>query len=311
MKIDFDILPDCEPGKRTGFTHNDLNSDSENRDESLLASAIENPSSRYILLAEKGVLIHKDKSSTAHFSRNDAEQMNAKFTGAILLGTRGSVSYLAVPVKIEEAELQEPWKIYDLRALLYTSSVGEGDVGTIAQAISLMHWNRMNLFCGKCSAPTEMKIGGYRRDCTSCSNQQFPRTDPVVIMLAITGDKCLLGRNPAAPNGWYSTLAGFVEPGETIEDAVRRETFEESGIHIGKVKYHASQPWPFPHTLMLGCYCEALSEELTIDENELEDCRWFTRGEVLQMLEESHPEGILLPPQKAIATLLIKDWVEG
>ena len=143
-----------------------------------------------------------------------------------------------------------------------------------------------------------------------CKSQIFPRTDPVVIMLAVKGDNCLLGRSPHFAPGWYSCLAGFVEPGETIEQAVRRETFEESGIKIGRVKYHASQPWPFPHSLMIGTYCEALTDKINFDGEELEDCRWFSREEVIKMSENTHPKELRLPPTKSIAAHIMRDWLD-
>ena len=117
-----------------------------------------------------------------------------------------------------------------------------------------------------------------------------------------------MGRSPHFPPGWFSTLAGFVEPGETIENAVRRETFEESGITIGRVRYHASQPWPFPHSLMIGIHCEAISETINMDQTELEDCRWFTRDDVRLMIREEHPDGFICPPNKAISSALIMAW---
>jgi NAD+ diphosphatase len=135
-------------------------------------------------------------------------------------------------------------------------------------------------------------------------------TDPVAIMLAVSGDRCLLGRGGHFPPGWYSTLAGFIEPGETIEDAVRRETFEESGIRIGRVRYHASQPWPFPHSLMIGCFGEALGDEVKFDGEELEDCRWFDRTEIRQMISDTHPRELKCPPPKAIAHHLIRAWAK-
>jgi len=153
-----------------------------------------------------------------------------------------------------------------------------------------------------------MRIGGYKRVCTGCEAQLFPRTDPVAIMLAVTPDKCLLGRSPHFPPGMYSCLAGFIEPGETIEDAVRRETFEESGIRIGRVAYHASQPWPFPHSLMIGCFGEALTHDVDPDREELEDCRWFFRDEVAAIIAGTHPDGILMPPPGAIASHLVRAW---
>ena len=136
----------------------------------------------------------------------------------------------------------------------------------------------------------------------------FPRTDPVVIMLAVDGDDCLLGRQPRFPKGMYSSLAGFVEPGETIEAAVRREILEESGVVCGEVRYFASQPWPFPSSLMIGCFAEARSRAVAVDRTELEDARWFSRAETRELLERRHPAGLAAPIPMAIAHHLIKRW---
>jgi NAD+ diphosphatase len=190
-------------------------------------------------------------------------------------------------------------------------------LGQFAQASSLMTWNGNNRFCGKCGAPTRPEIGGYRRVCEACAHTIFPRTDPVAIMLVIDieRDLCLLGRSPHFPEGMYSCLAGFLEPGETIEHTVRRETFEESGIRVGRVRYHASQPWPMPHSLMIGCYGEAISFEIHRDEHELEDCRWFTRAETAAMIERGAASGVAAgattpPPKGAIAHRLMRDWLD-
>jgi NAD+ diphosphatase len=140
--------------------------------------------------------------------------------------------------------------------------------------------------------------------------QHFPRTDPVVIMLAIDGDNCLLGRSPRfAPTMW-SCLAGFIEPGESIEDAVHRETLEEAGIVCGRVKYFASQPWPFPSSLMIGCHAEAVTRDIVVDRTELEDARWFSKDEVTAMLLRRHPDGLTTPPPVAIAHHIVRAWVE-
>ena len=179
----------------------------------------------------------------------------------------------------------------------------------------LLNWHIRHGFCAVCGTATAMSLGGARRDCPNCGAQHFPRTDPVVIMLAIDagsgGEQALLGRSPRFNPGMYSCLAGFMEPGETIEDAVRRETAEESGIQVGRVRYHASQPWPFPSSLMIGCYAEALSTAIRRDEQELEDCRWFSREDVRRMLAGNHPEGITAPISMAIASHLIRAWAYG
>ncbi len=170
-------------------------------------------------------------------------------------------------------------------------------LGVLAHGAAMLAWHSTHRFCGKCGQPTEMRAGGYKRVCTGCNAEHFPRTDPVAIMLAVRGDRCLLGRSPHFPPGMYSALAGFIEPGETIENAVRRETFEEAGIRLGRVAYHASQPWPFPYSLMIGCFGEALNEDIHADMTELEACRWFTRAEVSDMLVARHPDKLFVAAQ--------------
>ena len=308
MKIDFGSLPDPEPSSQVGFSKNELVRDSENRDEGTLRRAIEANSTRYYLFSGGKVLLQKDQCTKVTFSSAEADKFSADKSSAILLGDLPDGARVALDVDTDTETLEEPWMAYDLRSLLYSGSVSEQDAGAVAQAGSLLHWNSVNQFCGKCGSKSACMIGGYRRDCPSCGNKIFPRTDPVVIMLTVKDNMCLLGRSPHFPEGWYSTLAGFVEPGETMEDAVRRETFEESGIRVGRVKYHASQPWPFPHSLMIGVHCEALSEDIQMDESELEDCRWFSREDVQLMMREEHPDGFICPPNKAISSALIQHW---
>ena len=184
-------------------------------------------------------------------------------------------------------------------------------LGALAQGAALLAWNQNHRFCARWGSPTEMRAGGYKRLCVQCGAEHFPRTDPVAIMLTVTRDRCLLGRGRHFAPGMFSALAGFVEPGETIEDAVRRETLEESGIRLGRVQYFASQPWPFPYSLMIGCFGEALNEDIHADLSELEACRWFERDEVRAGLEKRHPDGIFMPPKGAIAHHLIRTWVDA
>jgi NAD+ diphosphatase len=217
-----------------------------------------------------------------------------------------------VPVRVDADDLASHFKPADMRSL-WRDLLLEGEIlGEAAQGVSLIRWNSDNRFCGRCGSLTESRIGGYKRVCVACEHIIFPRTDPVVIMLTIDEqrDLCLLGRSHHFAPGMYSCLAGFVEPGETIENAVRRETHEEAGIVAGRVRYHASQPWPMPHSLMIGCYAEARSTEIHLDGTELDDCRWFTREETLAMLDRSAPSGNSSPPKGAIAHRLMRDWVE-
>jgi NAD+ diphosphatase len=181
----------------------------------------------------------------------------------------------------------------------------------IAEAKARLAWHARHRFCPNCGAPTDLAEGGWKRVCPVCKAEHFPRTDPVVIMLAVRGNQCLLGRSARFASAMWSCLAGFVEPGENIEEAVRREVQEEAGIVCGRIAYFASQPWPFPMSLMIGCHAEALNHEIKVDASELEGARWFDRDEVALMLLRRHPDGLGTPPPVAIAHHIIRAWVEG
>ena len=196
----------------------------------------------------------------------------------------------------------------DLRSLTTQGLVTAEITSALGQAKSLMYWHSRHRFCSNCGAPSHAASAGWRRQCTACQAQHFPRTDPVAIMLVTHGELCLLGRSARFAPGLYSCLAGFIEGGETFEDAVRREVSEEAGIAVGRVDYFATQPWPFPSSLMIAGVAEALDTELTIDRTELEDARWFDREEVRSMLRRNHPDGLICPPKLAIANLLLTTW---
>ncbi|MGB7318530.1 MAG: NAD(+) diphosphatase [Planktotalea sp.] len=182
------------------------------------------------------------------------------------------------------------------------------DAELAASARALYCWHDSHKFCAKCGAKSEMSNAGWQRGCTSCNAQHFPRTDPVVIMLITNGNSVLMGRSPGWPEGMYSLLAGFVEPGETLEAAVRREVFEEAGITVGQVDYLASQPWPFPNSLMFGCKGEATSRDITIDPKEIEDAMWVSREEMMLTFAGQNPK--MLPARKgAIAHFILERWL--
>ena len=191
------------------------------------------------------------------------------------------------------------------------SMLDAADAPTFAAALSLANWHRRHGFCSVCGTPTRPNRGGWSRQCATCGAEHYPRVDPVVIMLATHGDRLLLGRQPHYPPGRYSALAGFVESGETIEAAVARELFEEAGIRITDVRYIASQPWPFPSSLMIGASAVAMGDELTIDTNELDDARWFSRDEVSAALAGAANAAFLPPPPSAIARTLLDHWANG
>jgi NAD+ diphosphatase len=190
-----------------------------------------------------------------------------------------------------------------------------GDLATYGGARSLVDWHARHRFCARCGSPTRMTKGGWQRNCTSeaCRAEHFPRVDPVTIMLVEHDGKLLLGRQPRFPAGNYSALAGFIEPGETIEEAVAREVLEEAGVHVRDVTYVMSQPWPFPSSLMIGCHAFAKDTAITVDTTELEDARWFTRDEVVDAVEaaKSGEKGKAFgaPPRTAVAHHLMRWWV--
>ena len=203
---------------------------------------------------------------------------------------------------------REDLKLVDLRSIAVGDLVPHDQAAMLAAAKALMHWHAHRRFCSNCGALNEVAAAGWRRDCKTCNTTHFPRTDPVVIMLAVDGDACLLGRQPRFPKGMYSALAGFVEPGETIEAAVRREIWEEAHVACRAVRYFASQPWPFPASLMIGCFAEAGGRGLEVDRVELEDARWFSREETVQLIERRHAARLTAPTPMAIAHHLLKRW---
>jgi NAD+ diphosphatase len=198
----------------------------------------------------------------------------------------------------------------DFRQVLPTIALLDAsDAPLFAAVMSLARWHSNHRFCANCGHLSEPVRGGWSRRCPSCNAEHYPRVDPVVIMLAEHDGRLLLGRQPHYPPGRYSALAGFVEVGENLEAAVARELFEEAGIRVRNVRYVASQPWPFPSSLMIGCHADAESDELTIDTAELEDARWFTRAEVAAAFRDETNDSFEAPPRAAIARSLLERWL--
>jgi NAD+ diphosphatase len=198
----------------------------------------------------------------------------------------------------------------DVRAaFMSVGLIDPAEAPTYAAALSLASWHARHRFCANCGSPSEPVRGGWSRHCSTCAADHFPRVDPVVIMLAEHDGNLLLGRQPHYPPNRFSALAGFVEVGETIEAAVARELHEEAGISVADVSYVASQPWPFPSSLMIGCTARALSRDLTIDTTELDDARWFSRSEVAAALSGDSDAPFLPPPKVAIARTLLEHWL--
>jgi NAD+ diphosphatase len=232
----------------------------------------------------------------------------------IFLGLRDGLAYFALDATGAQIPCHGEGVTMDARAA--AALIGEGEAAILAEARSLIDWHARHRFCAQCGTPSVPASGGWVRHCPSCSAHHFPRVDPVVIMLAVRGERCLLGRGRRRVGSRFSCLAGFMEPGETLEEAVRREVLEESSIRVGRVRYLASQPWPFPSSLMIGCLGEALTEEITIDPEELGEARWFERDEVRAMVERSRsddptPGVVTLPPPLAIGHQIARRWAFG
>jgi NAD+ diphosphatase len=303
----FDRVPAQEPSAGNAFAGNPIDRRSEERNDESIPTAYADPAARlYLFQGDKAIL---GQGAAPLFTAGEAEALGFTHESLILLGWATGGPRLAATLPTEAAIDEERLRALDLRSLAVEGAVAQEHLGPLAQARSLTLWHQRHGFCAVCGTATTMRSGGYRRDCPQCEAQHFPRTDPVVIMLAVDGERCLLGRQSRFPPGMYSCLAGFVEPGETIEDAVRRETFEEAGIRIARVRYHSSQPWPFPSSLMSGCHGEAINRDIVKDERELEECRWFDRAETLAILAGT--ETIKAPPPIAIAHHLIRSWAES
>tara|TARA_B110000467_G_C18256293_1_gene443578 strand:+ start:176 stop:1084 length:909 start_codon:yes stop_codon:yes gene_type:complete len=230
-------------------------------------------------------------------------------TTTVLLGVRNEVAYFAIDISPMEAqevnELRADGEFVDLRSV--GAVLDRTEASILAYAKGIMHWHSRHLFCGVCGSPTESQDAGHLRKCLNqnCSAGHFPRTDPAVIMLVQKDDRALLGRKAEWMPGMYSTLAGFVEPGESLEQAVAREVMEESGVEITNIRYHSSQPWPFPSSLMLGFFADAVTEKLIPWDDELEDLQWFTRQELAD-----GGAGIAQRPRSdSIARRLIDEWI--
>lgn len=232
--------------------------------------------------------------------------------GTIFLGLHEGAPIFGMGIPASAAEDlmgRQDVAVENLRAVAASGAVPARELSTIAMAKSLVSWHQRHGFCANCGARTSMADGGWKRVCPSCKTEHFPRTDPVVIMLVTDGDRCLMGRQSQFPPTMWSCLAGFVEAAETIEQAVQREILEEAGIHCTDVCYYMTQPWPYPSSLMIGCSARATTTDITVDRNELEDARWFTRDEAVAMLARNHAEGLTGPHPVAIAHHLLANWI--
>jgi NAD+ diphosphatase len=292
------------------FAGGNLNRLSENRTDTSVAEALAHNQAKFIVFAgPKPLLRFADETAQCWHAKSDLLALD--LSRAILLGSdEADAPWLAVPSLVDIEHLPERIKAVDLRSIVAQGLISGAELGNLAYGAALNSWHNINPFCSRCGTASVMASGGAKRSCPNCNAEHFPRTDPVAIMMVTFQDKCLLGRSPHFPPGMYSCLAGFIEAGETIEDAVRRETFEESGIVLGNVTYVASQPWPMPHSLMIGCNAQALNESINYDAAELEDCRWFGKDELRTMIAGTHPDGLTSPLKGAIAGYLMAEWAK-
>jgi|SRR5579864_1839063 len=282
-------------------------------DEKLFALEGHPAARAYVVHRDSLVVKREGGAMRALLSIEEALKFGAN-PGTIFLGLRDGAAVFGMGISQTAAEKllnRDDVAVTELRGMAMQGVVPPDELSAIAMAKSMVTWHQRHGYCANCGTRTAMKEGGWKRDCSNCKTEHFPRTDPVVIMLVTSGEKCLLGRQKQFPQGMYSCLAGFVEAAETIEDAVRREIFEESGIRCTDVGYYMTQPWPYPSSLMIGCTARALNEDIVVDHTELEDARWVSRDEARLMLKREHPDGLAGPHPFAIAHHLVGRWLHG
>jgi NAD+ diphosphatase len=306
--------PDLGPKLRLGYTDSRLERAAERRtDNAALARlAADRQAGAYVIGGDMIVIKKGSPLNDPLFTIEEARALGPA-TDTVFLGHlhgAGRFGFGIAPATVEALKTRGEFLMTDLRSIKVQGLVDTEHLPPIAEAKAVLHWHARHRFCPNCGAATQVVHGGWRRDCPNCKAEHFPRTDPVVIMLAVDGERCLLGRSPRFLPTMWSCLAGFIEPGESIEDAVHRETREEAGIGCGRVVYFRSQPWPFPSSLMIGCHAEAVTHDIVVDHEELEDARWFSKDEVATMLMRKHPDGLTTPPPVAIAYHIIRAWVD-
>lgn len=295
-------------------------------DPDAVAAAKADPDARAILLWRGKPLIQKERPAALVRLPLDHPILRDAADDPILLGREDGAARFAFdlsewapenidhsqlgafldPSEQQHPELPESMVFAELRRVMTWLTPRDAELAATGKAIQ--GWHLSHGFCARCGAPSDVIQAGWQRVCPACNAGHFPRTDPVVIMLITYGNAVLMGRSPGWPEGMYSLLAGFVEPGETLEAAVRREVFEESGVKVGDVSYLSSQPWPFPASLMFGCEGKALSHEITIDPVEIDDAMWVSREEMMEIFAGNHSK--ILPARKgAIAHFLLENWL--
>ena len=276
------------------------------KDSRFLEARLGDPDSLLIPFWRNKLLIsNRESSSPVALRVASAPAFVAAEVEIVWLGLLGERACFAVDVSALDQPLgavaEAAGSFEDLR--LAGSFMHPRDFGTLAFARGILHWHREHRFCGRCGAPTRVREGGHVRECAPCDVKHFPRTDPAVMILVTRGDRCLLARQPMFPPGMFSALAGFVEPGESVEECVLREAREEVGLEVSDLRYFRSQSWPFPQSLMIGFNVTTERDEFALDREELEEGRWFTRAEL------ANPQGFFYPPAVSLAHHMIRAFV--
>lgn len=304
--------------ERNTFVNHGLNREHAKRtDDAWIREVLRSPDTHLVLVQEEQILLAPDASPhlptvSVEWQRSLSRRQNLEDLDIVFLGEWRGHHYFALNM---EREIDLPQEVIEERAdfLSLRSAAMQLDPGEAAlasQAKAMIHWHRAHQFCGWCGHPTHGEESGYVRRCTNleCGKLHFPRIDPAIIVLVTYENQGLLGRQPTWPDTMYSNIAGFVEPGESLETAVGREVWEETGVRIRRVTYHSSQPWPFPRSLMIGFHAEATSKAISLNDGELEDARWLTREEIQAGLTEGW---LSLPSAYSISYHLIEDWYDA
>ena len=287
----------------------------ERRDDQWIAGKAKDSASKFLPLRDLNILVNDVEGGLGWVGVADLERLGVN-ASPVFLGLLGNTAHFAVDISAQDkavAELSDGngFRFVDARSV--TEILNGPDSGIVAQARAQINWHNVNGFCSICGSETSVIRGGQVRKCSKCEKENYPRTDPVIIVVVSDGDRCLLGqsrRGRLNRTNTYSALAGFVDQGESIEEAVAREVMEEAGIQVGQVRYHSSQPWPFPSSLMIGCHADATTTEINFDDEEMNDVRWFSRDEVAAALQGKN-DSLNVPQPIAIAHHLITAWVNG
>ena len=301
------------------FANNPLDRMSSIRsDKEWQKTSMSSSDARYIIFDSGKPLIQVSKepgsNSTIYLAKFDSIKKHFEACQVIFLGEIKSIKYYAIDITKERShfdiEIFIGCKFIDLRSI--AQSLSPEDTGILAQAKSMVEWNAANIFCSRCeNSKLKTVDAGSKRVCINCKTELFPRVDPVVIMLPIYNEKCLLGRQSIFPPRMYSALAGFLEPGETIEDAVIREVKEEVGLNVNSVEYKFTQPWPFSSQLMIGCFSNVEDDKTNLDEDEIEHAVWLSREDINRIFVGKSPDRIWIPPAMAVAHQLIVEWLHS